>query len=268
MKLENKIKIESYWLNESQLPNHTIDKSTCVWIDNFNNCNTDKFEKKIFVWVEPNEFINLRETIINKSNCFDYILTYDEIILNTLQNAVLFEYGTTWIDYKNYNYFNKDFSVSFICGSKNVMEGHKLRLQLWNRQNEIITPKLFFTSSNFEYSNFNNPVLGNSKEPLFKSMFHICIENVKKNNFFTEKLIDSFICKTIPIYYGCPNISNYFDIRGMIIVNNLEEIIQVINKLNENDYLDRKEYIDKNYNIALNYVDYRKNLTDKIINLI
>ena len=55
-------------------------------------------------------------------------------------------------------------------------------------------------------------------------MFHIAIENNKSINFFNENLIDCIISKTIPIYYGCPNIDNYFNINGFIIIDSINDI--------------------------------------------
>eukprot|EP00620_Florenciella_sp_RCC1587_P021099 CAMPEP_0182561832 /NCGR_PEP_ID=MMETSP1324-20130603/4262_1 /TAXON_ID=236786 /ORGANISM="Florenciella sp., Strain RCC1587" /LENGTH=60 /DNA_ID=CAMNT_0024774579 /DNA_START=220 /DNA_END=399 /DNA_ORIENTATION=+ len=50
-------------------------------------------------------------------------------------------------------------------------------------------------------------------------MFHIAIENVKSNGYFTEKLLDCFLTRTVPLYWGCPNIGEYFEVEGMIIID-------------------------------------------------
>ncbi len=50
--------------------------------------------------------------------------------------------------------------------------------------------------------------------------FSIAIENNSEENYFTEKLTNCFACGTIPIYYGCPNISSFFDDRGIINLAN------------------------------------------------
>jgi hypothetical protein len=83
--------------------------------------------------------------------------------------------------------------------------------------------------------------------------FSIIIENSKTDNYFTEKLVDCFMVGTVPIYWGAPNIDKYFDTRGMIIVNSLEEIKEVVGKLNENEYIDRIEYIRANLETARSF---------------
>jgi len=50
--------------------------------------------------------------------------------------------------------------------------------------------------------------------------FSIAIENGTYSNMFTEKLTDCFMTGTIPIYHGIPNIDEFFDINGIIILDN------------------------------------------------
>ena len=47
-------------------------------------------------------------------------------------------------------------------------------------------------------------------EPYKDYLFHICIENVESNHYFSEKIINPFLNGTTPIYLGCRNIEQYF----------------------------------------------------------
>ena len=47
------------------------------------------------------------------------------------------------------------------------------------------------------------------------SMFHVAIENTSHKNYFTEKLHDCILTHTIPIYWGCPNISEFYNTDGL-----------------------------------------------------
>ena len=78
----------------------------------------------------------------------------------------------------------------------------------------------------------NIEVIGAGYEPFEKKedglksyRYSIIIENSSEYDYFTEKLIDACLLETIPIYWGAPNISEYFDTRGFIICKNLDEII-------------------------------------------
>jgi hypothetical protein len=41
--------------------------------------------------------------------------------------------------------------------------------------------------------------------------FSICIENCSEESYFTEKITDSILTNTIPIYYGCKSIEDFFE---------------------------------------------------------
>lgn len=70
---------------------------------------------------------------------------------------------------------------------------------------------------------------------LINYKYSICIENCSRKNYFSEKFTDAILCWTIPIYYGCPNISEYFPNDSYYSVDItkedcLEKIIEIINK--------------------------------------
>tara|TARA_B100002019_G_C20851951_1_gene395062 strand:- start:59 stop:562 length:504 start_codon:yes stop_codon:yes gene_type:complete len=162
-----------------------------------------------------------------------------------------------------------------LCGDKIWCPGHKIRREFWLNQEKIDIPKKFY----YSLSNKNNG--GTTKVlPIFKdnieikhkidktecfidSMFHISIENNKSNNYFTEKLIDCIITKTIPIYFGCPNISNYFNIKGLIIINDISDIDK-INNLTDRYYYDNLKYIEENYNKLISMSSFERQIKNII----
>ena len=60
------------------------------------------------------------------------------------------------------------------------------------------------------------PAAPASKLLAFDWMYHVAIENVCRRDYFTEKLLDCFLTRTVPVYWGCPNVANYFDPDGII----------------------------------------------------
>ncbi len=198
-------------------PNIQIEyyKAIDLYVDSLQNFIYNENFK--ILWVkEVEEISNFKYTVIENYKKFDIILTYDQDILNLCENAVMFEFGTTWVhDYDNLT--QKKFQVSHLVGNKNKTNGHKLRQDVYHNQNNILIPKDFYVSSFGSIpNNYNSKVLGDKKNCLFESQFHICIENSKQINLFTEKLIDCLYTKTIPIFYGCDNIGNFFDVRGFL----------------------------------------------------
>jgi hypothetical protein len=94
----------------------------------------------------------------------------------------------------------------------------------------------------------------NNKVDMLKDyMFSIVIENEKINSLFTEKLIDCFLTGTIPIYYGCEKICEFFDTKGIIVFNTLKELEDIINKITIEDYNQKIDFVKKNFELAKNY---------------
>lgn len=63
--------------------------------------------------------------------------------------------------------------------------------------------------------------------------FVICLENTKQETYITEKIVNGFLAKTIPIYWGSDNIYEYFNKERFINIPNLSEIVinRVINNI-------------------------------------
>lgn len=247
---------------------YDFDKSIEIYIDVFPTT-LKTCDIRIFYAMEPDGVSCLSNEIIARQNEFDYILTFNNKILNNCKNAILFEFGTKWVYYKEYEYPEKKFSTSTVCGFKNVLRGHIIRHELWNRQDEIKTPIDFYISQYGGVENINNnKMLGESKNPLFDSMFHICVENSKGPYYFTEKLVDSFLMKSVPIYWGSEKISDYFNDKGFFVFNTVDELIELVNNLTPDDYFSRLSYIEENYKIAEYYCEWKPRFYEKTIDLI
>jgi hypothetical protein len=216
---------------------------------------------------EPDAILHIRQVVIDNHTNFDYIFTHDQAILNACPNARLYLFGTTWIPpevYNNINIHGKQLKISCLTGSKELTPAHAYRKMLYNQQNTIpFLPVTWFRSSKgmIMPKLGNNPIIGDSKVPLFLDyQYSVVIENCRENNYFTEKLIDCLITKTIPIYYGCPNISNWFDTRGWIILEtmSIQEFRAKCGKLP--NYHAHINVINENFERAKQYSDLKVNL--------
>jgi hypothetical protein len=86
--------------------------------------------------------------------------------------------------------------------------------------------------ANFEFLMHRNPPSVPSKNLFFQNAkFHIACENQVMNNMFSEKIIDCFKTKTIPIYYGCQNIHKYFNPKGILQFNTFQELVNILETL-------------------------------------
>src|SRR5262249_27434969 len=159
-------------------------------------------DRKIFIAMEPDAISHVARRVEEVYARFDAVLTFDERLLATVPNAVLFEFGSTWLA-PGEPVPAKRFAVSTVVGHKRLTDGHRLRHVLWEAQDRIRIPRAFYASRHGGVGRRRDTrVLGSSKRPLFESMFHICIENVSQPYYFSEKLVDALLTETVPIYWG------------------------------------------------------------------
>ena len=216
---------------------------------------------------EPNEFFGFHNWIINNYNLFQVILTWSELVLNNCPNAIFLDHGARsegddWLE--TFTSLNKQFEISFLSGAKKITEGHKLRQEVYKLEDQIKIPKKwYYVLDDFSWDDYNKGGIGRSisgtgatfnnipKRICYnESMFHVAIENTKHNNWYTEKIGDAFSSKTVPIYWGCPNIGEYFDERGIIRFETKEELVEIVNSLTPELYESMKPYIENNYNLV------------------
>ncbi len=227
-------------------------------------CHTSQLSSiNVMVLQEPNEYFGVGTwTIVNK-DLFQLIITWDDKVLNNCPQAIYNPFGHTWLQPDQYTKpRTKKFEVAHLAGKLQMSYGHSLRHEILARENEIKIPKRFFHTYG-ERDNVNMARIG--KEEVFAdSMFNIAIENFSHRGYFTEKLLDCFLFKSIPIYWGCSNIGDYFNIDGIKKFENVDDLIHI--HLDESYYYEfAKEAIEDNYQRALQYLDFEQRAVDKII---
>lgn len=234
-----------------------VDEPTELWIDLMPS--TPKTCKRILFLMEPDEISNLSKLVINGyHNKFDIILTHNEDVLKNCKNSILQEHGTCWI--RNFEFNEKKFGVSSVIGKKVLTKNHIFRQSLLNLKEKKfnIDLDLYNSSTNPFHSNHNLMTMKNGeiKNELFDYQFHIVIENCCRKNYFSEKLIDCFQTKTIPIYMGCTNIENWFDTNGMFLINSLEDVENVLNTIDEQTYTNKINSVEENYIRSFDFLDF------------
>ena len=238
-----------------------FEKQVSISIDNL-ACN-ENADYKILFLAEPLAILpTVSEGALRNAYKFDKIYTFTQSILDKYPTAELFEWGASWLDFKDLK-INKTNNVSFVTSSKSQSVGHKLRLDIF----ELL--KRVDVSNGLQYYSHMSPPFHHRRNDFFEtSKFHIAVENSKQKNYFTEKVIDCFASKTVPIYYGCPNIGDWFSMDGVITFNDIEELETIIKHLDADSYANRLEAVEKNYEIAKKFHsdnDVVPRLTRKII---
>ena len=150
----------------------------------------------------------------------------------------------------NFDYFSKlnnlekSIDLSVICSNKSHTENHSLRLEF------VKILKNHFGERLHWYGNGINTIEKKS-DIIFKSKYHIAIENGSRNNLVSEKLYDSFLGLSFPIYYGAPNISELFDKDSLISIN----INDVNNSIKLIESVLKSNLYQKNFNKLLKSKD-------------
>lgn len=245
------------------------DKNVECCIDNTIPQNLDKVpEGTIRFFVTTEGWSDYNQIIKDNPQAYTYLLTqYPELL--TLPNSVKLIGNGSFVD--PVPNLKKKFGVSIVMTNRNVAPGHPLRHELYARRKEVKIPFDIYrgTWNGFEPSEdtIQMPPWPNKKWKVhvFDCMFHICIEGFRNEYYYSEKLIDCLITKTVPIYWGCTEIHKYFNTRGIFLVKTVNEIIDLCNYLKEGDYYNMLPYVEDNYQRGLKVYKYEDILRDAML---
>lgn len=199
--INNKASKNFKWVKNND--NHDIK----IFIDNGIYQNIGKSKENNFAWLFESRAIFNSDYFYSNiellSNSFELIFTCDKKFLQYGKNFVFAPANSFWV--KDIFIRDKKKLTSFITSNKNKTIGHNKRLTLIPN----IINKIDIFGIGYNY--ILNKELG-----LDDYMFSICIENDNYGDYFTEKILDCFATGTIPIYWGCDNIGDFFDENGII----------------------------------------------------
>jgi len=146
--------------------------------------------------------------------------------------------------------------MSLIASGKKNLPGHRMRHQLaaWITQAGINVDLLGRAYQPFE----------KKEEGLAPYQFSVIIENCREPAYFSEKLIDCFLCQSIPVYWGAPDVGQYFDLRGMIVCRNAKEVQNAIATLSSSDFERLHFYAEENRKRALSLINQERSIAEMI----
>lgn len=147
-------------------------------------------------------------------------------------NNVRHENGHHFDPHYRYNYDSfksmssppKKSRISVICSQKNTMPGHVKRLNFLDRlcKHPI--------GNHVDIFGGGSRTIEDKWDAIAPYKYHIVLENSVVPDYWSEKLGDSFLGFALPIYYGCPNIHEYFSPQALrlIDIENFEVSIAVL----------------------------------------
>lgn len=202
-------------------------------------------KKKIALLIEPytNQQSNY-EWVSQNNHLYDYVLTNEKTLLDRGENFIFYPFGGCWVEESNRKItHNKTKLVSIIASNKTSLPGHKKRHELINK-----------FGGGLDVMGRGYKPIDSITEGLAPYMFSVVIENQNRDFFFSEKIINPIMTGTIPIYWGMPSIEKYFNTKGMIILNDVDDFKHIFPTLTGKLYNELLPYAKENFSLAQNYI--------------
>jgi len=183
---------------------------------------------------------------------FHKILSCNQRLLKSIPNGLFYIFGDSWVENWREVDCTKRAMLSLIASEKKALPGHKLR--------HVVVKRL-------RAAGIDVSVMGRGYEPfadkadgLAPFRYSVIIENSRESGYITEKIIDAFLTKTVPIYWGAPDVSAYFAADGMIECATFDDIIAAVATVSQQDYMRRLDAVCANQKTAAKYANTRKSI--------
>lgn len=272
-----KIKFVDFWSHWNPNDNFIVDvlkkKYNVVISDKPDYIFFSNFNKK-FNHMKYNNCVKIFYTQENIAPDFNYCdygigfenMNYGDRYLNYPIYLIPKRYGTSWklMTKKHLKFQIKEKFCSMVVSNKNRSN---ILIDTFN-----LLSKYKKVDSGGRYRNNVGMPNGVPNKIDFQSnyKFSLCFENSKHPGYCTEKIVEGFASKTIPIYWGDPLVKEIFNPDSFIDIsdyNNLNELLEYI-KYIDNNKEEYKKIIntpalkDKNY-----YNNKQKELEEFLYNI-
>lgn len=206
--------------------------------------------------ISPSSF----EKLLEYEDKFDYILTwYEDLLQRNPKKYKRMLTGSCRIFGEDRKIHPKTKLCSHLISKQKTTESHRFRHIIADYIKDI-EGMTIFGPNHLPY-----PIKADAHRDF---MFSIIIMNSCENFFFTEYLVDAFMCGTIPIFYGCPKIGEFFNTDGILHVTELNKILDVVTILTPELYYSKLEAVKDNFQRAHKYLSTDDMLADVITEII
>ena len=184
---------------------------------------------------------------------FQHIITHDVEFLETLEPRIgkSYLYGETTLTANERSVMpEKTKHISLVASDKRWIEGHKMRHEIVRR-----------LGSKIDAMGRGYKTLVSKAVAHIPYRYSIVVENSRYPRYFTEKLVDCMLGGCVPIYCGATDISNVFNMDGILTFNTIEELENIVDNIASNeDFAARAEAIRDNFERALKFADLQTRL--------
>ncbi len=156
--------------------------------------------------------------------------------------------GVTWWlsssydELKSMKYPNKVSLASCVASTKHKHRNNFIKSlykkRWWAPWKKVINMDLYGRGHNSKVfgERYKGPIEtdGNCKlQGLLSYKYSLVLENSQQKNYWTEKLADAYLAWCIPLYWGCPNLGDFFDEKSYFQVDldtNAKELNDIIRR--------------------------------------
>ncbi len=194
-------------------------------------------KRKVAMINEPRAiYPHTYEWISYNNRLFDFVLTYDKELLDRGQNFLYYPHGRCWIN--KYNNDDKTKMCSIFASPKRFTTGHAMRHEVIERFRD----KMDVFGKEYKSVEFK-------EEGMCEYRYSITIENSIQEYYWTEKIVDCFASKTIPIFWGSRSVGDgHFNPDGIIFFDTVDELENILADMSEDQYNSMLPAIEDNFN--------------------
>lgn len=162
---------------------------------------------------EPQDILRMPPRYVNQ---FDHVLTPNAKVRG--KNTIYSQFGQLWTINKSYSSLEamavpeKTKVLSTVTSLKADTRGHQYRLALCRRiQKEF--------NDCFDWYGRGVREIDDKWAAIAPYRYHLVFENSRWDHYWTEKLTDAYLGFSMPIYIGCPNITDYFPKNSLSVLS-------------------------------------------------
>jgi hypothetical protein len=239
------------WGNCQFFINQALDK--CDW---WIICHNSAIKMPEYTICDPEHIVFISMEPIDSWIPEQFFIQFSQLVIcdrNVSHPNIKYANGTTWwvgmnVRHENGHHFSAEFSlnydnlkvmnlpvkqnrISVICSRNRSLPGHAKRLAFIDKlMDHPISKQIDFFGGGIR-------PIPDKWDAIAPYRYHLVLENSTIPDYWSEKLGDAYLGYAYPIYYGCPNITDYFKIESLKIVDieNFEQTVSVLDKLLSED---------------------------------
>ena len=171
--------------------------------------------RTLFVTTEPSSITRYGRHFVRQ---FAHLLTSQEEQVLPHPHAIRSQTGMPWFYGKPYDEIKltppipKQRLLSTVCSSKR--QGHTVHARRY-----AFTQRLSRELPGLDIYGHGVRFVERKADAIDPYAFHLAIENHYSPHHWSEKLADAFLGYAAPIYYGCPNVFDYFPRESLIPID-------------------------------------------------